>query len=217
MLPLTALALATPIWGFSLHLNATPLPAAALAPVYATNEDGSVSLAEWTSAESTNNTLMDWNRALSLATVGAMAVTGVLGFIQFGDEYGFHERRTDTACATGNDVLGGCGENVPWAHAALAGTSALLGVTTLIVSTQIDFERAARHDADWRIYETTRWVSFGLLVAQGLLGFFMSNAVRFGWADEDQDFMTLQGFAVGHMILGASALGMQAVNTALIF
>ncbi|MDQ3032357.1 MAG: hypothetical protein M3Y87_08085 [Myxococcota bacterium] len=164
-----------------------------------------------------NYTLMDWTRGLNVATTLALAVTGVLGFIQFGDEYGFNDAYDQTACATNDAVLGYCAEETPWAHAIAAGTSATLLVSSFAVSTQIDFDQAARHDSDWRVYETTRWIALGMGVLQAAGGFFLANSVRWGWLDEQQDFDTMQALAGGHMALGVATLGINAANSLLLF
>jgi hypothetical protein len=221
MNPLAVIALATPLWGFQLAPPAVPsgvldvVPAdyggahGTMGDVFTTEEDAR--------AEAHNRTMMDWTRDMSVASTVALAVTGVLGFVQFGDEYGFHGRYVDTACAQGTPALHTCGGETPWVHATAAGTTAVLSTTTLVLSSQVDFDRAARMDGDWRTYETTRWVQFGMLLLQALGGFLLANSVRFGWANEATDFNTLQGFAAAHMVLGAATLGMQLYNTILLF
>ena len=44
-----------------------------------------------------------------------------------------------------------------------------------------------------------------------------ANAVRFGWANPQHDFTTLEGFALGHMCLGAAILGLETFNSILLF
>ncbi len=81
----------------------------------------------------------------------------------------------------------------------------------------MDFARAARHDADWRIYEVTRWVGLAMFVVQGLGGFLIANSQRFGWADEQRDFGTLQDLATVHMAFGLATAGLEVYNTAIMF
>jgi hypothetical protein len=161
--------------------------------------------------------MMEWTRSMSAVTVVVFAATAVLGAIQFGDEYGFHSDQSHTACATGEAVFNRCGEATPWPHVIGVIATAGLGLTTFILSTQVDYELAERHDGDWRTYEVTRWVGLGMFVVQALGGFLLANAVRFGWADEQKDFETFQAFAIAHLALGAATLGVEIFNTAILF
>jgi hypothetical protein len=222
--PFALLVLATPFWGY--QLSPPTMPSALLDPVVTTQladaqlgYGGTAALdteAEQR-ADAQNRMWMDWTRGMSAASLAALALTGIFGFVQFGDQYGFHSSYNETACAHGTGVFESCGTTPPYVHATAAGTTALLTTATLVLSSQVDFDRAARIDGDWRTYEVTRWVQFGLLVAQAIGGFLLANATRFGWADEARDFDTLQGFGVAHMALGAAALGMQLYNTVLLF
>jgi hypothetical protein len=209
---LAALALATPIWGFALDVpRAAPDLALPAAQIEAAVE------VQGPAAEAHTLTMMDWTRGFTLATMAAFAATAVLGFVQFADEYGFHERYEETACATGQSVMGYCGEATPWPHLLAAGTTAGLGLTTFVLSTQIDYDVAERHDSDWRIYETTRWIGLGMFAAQAALGFLLANAIRFGWADPQGDFETLQALSFAHMGLGVATFGLETFNSILIF
>lgn len=225
MSTLVALALATPVWGFAL---AAPPPAspAIFPPAQVAQVETTVDLpVEYdyetvesaTFAERHASTMMDWTRGVNLATTLALAVTGVLGAIQFHDEYGFHDAYDQTACARGDAVLDACGEQTPWAHALAAGTSASLLISSFGLSTAVDFDIAARRDGDWRVYETTRWIALGMGALQAVAGFFLANSVRFGWLDEQQDFQTMQALAAGHMALGAATLAVSTANTILVF
>jgi hypothetical protein len=223
MNPLLVLALATPMWGFSLapptlaSVDAAPLASIDAATLAQLREVRPLTTESDLAHVAHNNTMMDLTRGFQLAATAAMAVTGVLGFIQFGDEYGFHSRYEDTACATGNSVFDYCGRSTPWVHLTSALTTAGLGLTSFIMSTQVDFDLAGRIDGDWRTYEVTRWVGLGMFVVQALAGFLIANSVRFGWANEQGDFQTLQALAAGHMVWGAATLALETYNTILLF
>jgi hypothetical protein len=221
MSPLAVLAFATPLFGFQLTPPAMPGGIAATLPADYGDAHGGISTVvldeDLAQREAHDRTMRDWTRGFSVASTVALAVTGVFGFVQFGDQYGFHAHYADTACAHGTAVFGSCGTDVPYVHMTAADVTAALSLTTLILSTQVDFDLASRADGDWRTYEVTRWVQFGMLLVQALGGFFLANAVRFGWASEAQDFNTLQGFATAHMVWGAATLGMQVANTILLF
>ncbi|MDQ3032017.1 MAG: hypothetical protein M3Y87_06345 [Myxococcota bacterium] len=219
---LVALALSTPIWGFSLQ---PPTAAPSIVPQHAAQVSIAIDdelsrdaeLEASAAAAATDTTMMDWTRNMSLASVAAMAVAAGLGLTQFADEYGFHGAQSRTACANGDAVFSDCGDETPWPHVLAVGATAGLGLTTFVLSTQVDYEAAARRDGDWRIYEVTRWVGLGMFVVQAAGGFLLANAVRFGWADEQRDFGTLQALAAGHMAWGVATLGLETYNTAIMF
>jgi hypothetical protein len=218
MHPLVALALSTPIWGLSLH---APMALASVAPppiAQVEDVEAPVIPADaFAHGAAYDRTTMDLTRAFQLGATVAMAGTNVLGLIQFGDEYGFHRDLTDTACATHDAVLDDCGQATPVAHLVAAGGTAGLGVAAFVFSTQIDYDVASRFDGDWRTYEVTRWLGLGMNALQAVFGFFLANAIRFGWADPQRDFDVLQGFAIGHAALGIATLGVETYNTALLF
>lgn len=229
MQTLIALTLATPVWGFA--LEAPVLAGPILLPQQLAQVDTSRELhvpedysglegvpePVLSDAERDTLTMMDWTRGLTVATSVAMAATAVLGAIQFRDEYGFHDEWLETGCARGDTIFGWCGSETPWAHAILAVTSAGLLISSVVVSTQIDFDIAARRDRDYRAYETTRWIALGMGALQALAGFFIANSVRWDWLDEQQDFDTLQGLAIGHMALGLATFGINTANAVLLF
>lgn len=220
---LIALALATPVWGFALQPPVLAGPS--VLPEHAAQYEATGELevetdrrmADARHAEHVNATAMDWTRGLNVATSLALAITGTLGLIQFGDEYGFNDRYGETACANGDAVLNDCGDETPWEHAVAAGTSAVLLVSTIVVSTLIDYDTAVLRDGDWRTYEVTRWLALALTGLQAIGGFLLANAVDFGWADEQEDFETLQAFAGAHLALGVTALAVNVANSILLF
>ncbi|UJR83138.1 hypothetical protein [Sandaracinus amylolyticus] len=213
---LAALLVATPVWGFALQ---PPLAMNAIAPEIAAQlaatADPELALAP--REDPLQQEKIQWTRAIVFSTALAMATTAVIGAIQFADEYGFHDSYYDTACAQGTGVFDRCGEEVPWQHAVAAGITAGGLIFATLKSFFIDFDGVARVDSDWRIYETTRWVALGMGVVQAIAGVLISNAVRFGWADQVEDFDTLQALAIGHLAFGAATLGVQVANSILLF
>src|ERR1044072_8339192 len=124
------LLLASPMWHFSLspptlavpHL--VPYTVAQLAP--GAPEPAAISDAELTRQLRQRRDIALVHRAFGISTLIAMAATAVLGFIQFGDEYGFHGTRAETACSQGTAVMQDfCGPGTPWPHAVAAGTTAV--------------------------------------------------------------------------------------------
>jgi hypothetical protein len=232
MQTLIAFAIATPVWGFALEAPIlagpvllpqqlaqveieTPPPELYVPEDYSGLEG--VPETRLSEAERHTVTMMDWTRGLTVATSAAMLVTAVLGAIQFSDEYGFHDEWIDTPCARGDTIFGWCGSETPWAHAIGAVTSAGLLISAFVVSTQIDYEIATRRDGDYRTYQTTRWIALGMGALQALAGFLLANSVRWDWLDERQDFDTLQGLAIGHMLFGLATFGMNTANAILLF
>ena len=205
----------TPIWGLALRPSASSPAIDVVTAPAATSQLRPITGRDVAPAYDTS--LMEWTRAMSLASVVAFAGAGVFGAIQFADEYGFHGTRDETACATGDNVLDDCGAATPWPHLLAVGATAGLGLTTLVLSTQVDYDEAARLDADWRTYEVTRWIGLGMFVVQAAGGFLLANAIRWGWADEQRDFETLQALAGAHLGWGAATLGLEIYNTAILF
>jgi hypothetical protein len=220
MNPLLALALATPVWGFTLQ---PPMALSSIAPrdVAQIRSVSSEPLprAYDVDAETVahNDTIMDLTRGFQLAATISMAVTAVFGAIQFGDEYGFHGDYSQTACANGNSVFDYCGRTTPIPHITAVGATAGLGLAALVLTTQVNYDLAGRIDGDWRTYEITRWVGLGMMAVQAIGGFLIANSVRFGWADQQGDFDTLQALSIGHMAWGAATLALETYNTALLF
>ncbi|UJR83269.1 hypothetical protein [Sandaracinus amylolyticus] len=214
---LAALVWTTSVWGLALQPPSMPV-ALTLAPIAQLEETTELSLdAEALRAEQHDATMREWTRTMSAVTVAVFAVAGTLGALQFHDEYGFHDDYADTACARGDALLDHCGEQTPWAHLIAVGATAGLGLTTFVLSTQVDYDIASRHDEDWRIYEVTRWVGLGMFVVQAIGGFLIANAERFGWADPQDDFDTMQGLAIAHLGLGAATFGLEVFNTLILF
>lgn len=219
---LAAIVLATPIWGLALQpptLAAPRILPAQVAQMQSAAEDGSVlvRLDDPSVVPAAVTPEMNWTRYLSLATMAGFATTITLGAIQFADEYGFNARYSQTACANGDAVLDHCGEGTPWAHLLAGLSTATLGIGTLIASTQVDYDHAERADGDWRVYEVTRWIGLVTVGIQALGGFLIANAVRFGWADEQRDFATLQALAGVHMGWGVLTAAVEGFSTALMF
>lgn len=223
MNPIVALMLSTPVWGYSLTpptLAGSDVSPDAVAQMRTVTEtEVTVHSPEDMAAEARNDHIMNWTRALQVSTTLAMAVTGVLGFVQFHDEYGFHDEYYQTNCGSpqGDPVFGYCGQATPVPHLIGAAATATALLSTTFVSTQVDFDRAARRDSDWRIYEVTRWLALGLGLAQAAGGFLLANAERAGVLSYENDFDLMQGVAVAHMALGAANLGVNLANSILVF
>jgi hypothetical protein len=206
----TMLLLASPLWHVSLpptlatpHL--VPYTVAQLAP--GAPEQSEISDAEVARQLQQRRDIALVHRVFGISTWIAMATTAVLGFIQFGDEYGFHGTRAETACAHGTAVMQDfCGPGTPWPHAVAAGTTAVLYFTTLGLSFAMPDPLDVNHQqSGWaervRIHDALHWVHLAGIVVQALLGAFIANATSFG-VNYDHDFATLQALSGVHMGVG---------------
>lgn len=226
---LVALALSTPVWGFSLQ------PPVAAAPHILPEQTAQVRTTV-VETETTIETvpsdlwldghtasMMNWTRAFQVATTITMAGAAVMGIIQFHDEYNFQSDYSTTPCGSGGQFGRDavfpdyCGESTPWPHLIVAGSAASALITTVGISTAVDFDRASRRDGDWRTYETTRWIALALGVLQAGAGAFLANAQRADILTYQDDFDVMQGFAIAHMALGVANFGMNLYNSILLF
>ncbi|AKF11313.1 hypothetical protein [Sandaracinus amylolyticus] len=219
-----ALALATPLFGLSLQVPVLASPElhpdvvaqlAPGAPDPAQLEDAAIAAQLRQRQE-----IALVHRAFGVATWASMAATAVLGFIQFGDEYGFHGARSETACAQGTAVLQDFCEGTPWPHAVAGFTTAALYFTTFTLSFFMPDPLDLEHQqSDWaervRIHRALRWVHLGGVVLQALLGIFIANHEAFG-LDTNDDFDALQALAGVHMGVGIVTFGALSAAAALV-
>ena len=147
---LTALVLATPLFGFSLTVDADLAPPVSLVPQVAVSagadagadgaeapadsEDGQVDgqvddqASGEAGGEPTVAELMQLrgeragvHRALGIATWASMTVTMVLGSIQYRNLYGFFDSQSSNPCVQGDAIFGqGQCTGVPWPHLSSA-------------------------------------------------------------------------------------------------
>jgi hypothetical protein len=155
--------------------------------------------------------LIKVHRPLGLATWGAMTVTVALGIIQYYNLYGFFSDQGSNPCVKGTAVFGqGQCSGTPWPHAIAAGVTTGLYAATFTVSLMMpdpdDLAHAPGKFGDTlRLHKLLRWVHFGGMVAQILLGIAMSNGV-FG-LDRANNYGTLQTLATIHLATGIVTYG----------
>lgn len=221
---LAALALATPLFGLSLQAPVLATPelhpdvVAQLAP--GAPDPGQLEDAAIAEQLRQRQELALVHRVFGVATWVSMAATAVLGFIQFGDEYGFHGSRAETACAQGTAVLQEFCEGTPWPHAVAGFTTAALYFTTATLSFLMPDPLDLEHqDSAWaervRIHEALRWVHLSGVVLQALLGIFIANHEAFG-LDVSDDFDTLQALSGVHMGVGVVTFGALSAAAAIV-
>ncbi|MCZ7679510.1 MAG: hypothetical protein M5U28_12395 [Sandaracinaceae bacterium] len=149
------------------------------------------------------------HRAFGIATWASMLVTVVLGAIQYYNLYGFFGSREDTPCVAGGAVFGQdqCW-GTPWPHRVAALTTTALYTTNFVLSIAMPDPLGADtgpNAEDLRIHKVLRWVHFGGMLAQVLLGF----AVGQNWfgLDRANDFEAQRALATVHQLVGLTTFG----------
>jgi hypothetical protein len=236
MSTLTALVLATPLFGLSLT------PPAPLGPVSGTTAPAALPMAstlalgegkadavpdpeeaargeeapgagdDFATQMQRRQDLAKVHKWLGISTWAAMTVTMVLGFIQFHNLYGFGRGRDDNPCVQGDAIFGQqqcTGRSVPHLTSALA-TTALYGTTMGVSFAMPDPLEIAEQDTEQgrklRTHKTLRWVHFGGMVAQLALGLLIASRERIG-LDRANDFRALKGLASVHLATGLVTYG----------
>jgi hypothetical protein len=157
------------------------------------------------------NSLIKVHRPLGLATWGAMTVTVALGIIQYYNLYGFFAGQGDNPCVKGTAVFGqGQCSGTPWPHAVAAGVTTGLYAATFTVPLMMPDPDDLAHSKGafgdtLRMHKLLRWVHFGGMVAQILLGIAMSNGIT--GLDRANDYGTLRTLATVHLATGLITYG----------
>jgi len=177
------------------------------------NKSGAKAEAEKYKAEvKRRNSLIKIHRPLGLATWATMTVTEVLGFIQYYNLYGFFAGQGTNPCVKGTAVFGqGQCSGTPWPHAVAASVTGSLYAATFTVSLMMpDPDDLANTPGAFgntlRMHKLLRWVHFGGMVAQILLGIVIANANWFGLSRAN-DYKTLQALATVHLGSGLITYG----------
>lgn len=230
MSSLALLALATPIFGLSLHLDGgmatgpsvgfgtSPAMVAAVAPLQDDEGDPGAAPAAGPVEPSIGEQLgrraelAKIHRALGIATWASMTATVALGYIQYYNQYGFFSSRENTPCVEGRAVFGqGACVNQPLPHLLSSVLTTGLYATTLGFSFAMpDPLNADEGDSDYarniRRHRRLRWVHLAGMVAQLALGAVISNSEAFG-LDRANDYGTLQALSTVHAALGLVTYG----------
>lgn len=155
--------------------------------------------------------LSQWHRALGIATWGSVALTSILGVIQYYNLYGFFAGQGSNPCVTGDAIFGQsqC-TGTPVLHAGSAALSAGLYYTTFTLSLLMpDPDDVSAGDSEFaqrlRTHKWLRWVHFGGMAAQALLGVVVANSELIG-LDRANDYGTLQALSTVHLTTGLITL-----------
>ena len=168
--------------------------------------------AEYAAQATKRNSLIKLHRPLGISTWAAMTVTLALGTIQYYNLYGFFADQGSNPCVQGTAIFGqGQCTGTPWPHAVAAGVTTALYATTFTVSLMMpdpdDLSTGKGEFASTlRLHKLLRWVHFGGMIAQGLLGIVIANANSFGM-DRANDYGTLQTLATVHLATGLVTYG----------
>ncbi len=187
-------------------VSATLTPARTFADDTDTSSGAELSEEEIQAQLRTRNEIATIHRAFGVATWASMAVTAVLGWIQFADRYGFHGSADQTACANGTAVFNDFCDGQPWPHAIAAFTTTALYLTTAGLSFAMPAPLEVSEDVE--IHRTLRWFHFGALLATAIFGFVTSSI--------DADFQTRQALAGVHQGLAVTTFGLLTAAAAVI-
>lgn len=174
--------------------------------------DGASPQYSYTEQMSLRNDLAEWHRPLGIATWGAMTATVALGTIQYYNLYGVFSNLEDSPCVQGTAVFGqGQCHGTPWLHAGAAGlTTALYTATFSLAMLMPDPDNLADGPGDYaatlRMHKLLRWVHFGGMVAQAVLGFIVANPQTVGLS-RSEDYGALQALSTVHLGTGLVTWG----------
>jgi hypothetical protein len=218
---LTALLLATPIFGFSLpapDVHASLDLSAHTVALLQVEADGGEAPAVQESSDDAyardmkkRNDLAALHRIFGITTWVAMTATIVTGTMSYYNMYGFFDGQGDNPCVTG-DAIGGDGgcDGMRTIHAVSAGLTTVAYATTFTLALMMPdpddlSEGKGEFASTLRLHKTLRWVHFGGMVAQALIGIVMANNLL--GLDRANDYGTLQALGTVHLASGLVTYG----------
>jgi len=218
---LTALLLATPIFGFTLHAptleasfdvaakTTVELRAAALTEAVVDSAGSAADpQAEYKALIKRRNSIASIHRTFGIATWASMTLTVAAGAIAYYNLYGFGADIGSNPCVTGDAILG-C-DSMRTVKNSLAVVTTALYATTFTLSLMMPdpdhlSEGKGKFASTLRLHKTLRWVHFGGMVAQALIGIVIANNLL--GLDRANDYGTLQALATAHMGVGLVTWG----------
>src|SRR5688572_4989544 len=142
------------------------------------------------------NDLIKLHKPLGIATWASMTVTLGLGFIQYYNLYGFGASQGDNPCVTGDAIFGqsAC-TGRPWPHTLSASLTTGLYTTTFVLSILMpdpdDLSSGKGEFASTlRLHKFLRWIHFGGMVSQVVLGVIMGTGML--GLDRANDYAPMQ-------------------------
>jgi hypothetical protein len=216
---LTALLLVTPIFGFSLHAPAlsgsldlsakTALEVRAADASDAASSEGSQ--AEYVREIKRRNSIASVHRTMGIATWSAMTLTVAAGVMSYYNLYGIGSNQGDNPCVQGTAIGGDSGcSSMRTIHAVAAGVTTALYATTFTLSLMMpDPDKLSEGKGEFastlRLHKTLRWVHFGGMLAQALIGIVIANGLL--GLDRANHYDTLQALATVHLGVGLVTWG----------
>ncbi|NNE20005.1 MAG: hypothetical protein HKN10_16160 [Myxococcales bacterium] len=214
MATLTALMLATPLFGLSLQIDAAMLeaPSAAIEPSVLLAVEVSTDLGEPSQPTTADlvrkrNKIKRIHKIFGLATWALTTVTVASGMVQYYNQYGWFQSQSTNPCVQGTawpnqDQCSGA----PTGHLALSATTAAVFFTTWGLSFAMpDPLGVSEGDSQFarrlRAHKILRWVTFAGFVAQIALGVVAANSEWFG-LDRANNYKTLRAIATAHLTVG---------------
>jgi hypothetical protein len=157
------------------------------------------------------NDLIKLHKPLGIATWASMTVTLGLGFIQYYNLYGFGASQGDNPCVKGDAIFGqsACSGR-PWPHTLSASLTTGLYASTFVLSILMpdpdDLSSGKGEFASTlRLHKFLRWIHFGGMVSQIVLGVIMGTGML--GLDRANDYGTLQALGTVHMGIGVVTYG----------
>lgn len=225
---LSVLLLATPIFGLSLHapvfeadadLSAKAASAELLAkldedqPVAHKSAAAPSPQDDYKEQIKRRNSIASIHRVFGISTWVAMTLTVIAGAIDYHNLYGFGAGIGDNPCVKGTAAFGdefGCRGGIRTVKSIAAYTTGALYATTFTLSLMMpDPDDLASGKGEFastlRMHKTLRWVHFGGMIAQIVLGVLMTG--RIGGLDRANNYGTLQALSTVHLATGLITWG----------
>ncbi len=224
MTTLTALMLATPLFGMSLQIDTAMLdaPPMVVSPSAFLAKAGSTELNEPTTADliRKRNKIKKVHKWFGITTWALTTLTVAAGFVQFYNQYGWWKSQATNPCVQGsawpnqNQCSG-----VPTAHLTLSALSATAFFTTFGLSFAMpDPLKVSEGDSKFarqlRAHKALRWVTFAGFIAQIGLGVVAANSEWFG-IDRANNYKTLRAISSAHLAVGVVTWGALTAQGAL--
>ncbi len=219
MQTLAALLVATPIFGMSLELDPAlfeaPTPVPAMSGALFEVAPAAVDPAAMNATRDLirkRAKLGKVHKWMGIATWSAMTLTVISGYIQYHNQYGFFAGQGSNPCVTGHAIFGQkqC-RGTPSLHLALSTLTGALYFTTFGLSFAMPdplhvSEGKGRFARRLRTHKILRWVHFGGMMTQILLGVVVANSRAFG-LDRANDYKTMRALATVHLMTGFVTYG----------
>jgi len=213
---LTALILATPLFGLSLQVDSSMLetPAVAMDPGVVLAIEVSTELQEPTTAEliQKRNKIKKVHKWFGITSWSLMTLSVVSGIIQFYNQYGWWDSQANNPCVEGTAILSqeAC-SGVPTPHLVLNTLTSAAYFTTFGLSFAMPdplgvSEGDSKFAKKLRTHKVLRWVTFAGMLAQIGLGVAAANSEWFG-LDRANDYKALRGIATAHLAVSLVTYG----------